>query len=528
MTDSTIDITVRQTLDIPMQSVNEVKDHANALSKLVRWSGLGILYDDGPAAVLILQLNKDEVVGVCRFCLSPKDSAIVLQAYVLDDTEIEVRCCQGLTLTRDDITSLAVLTEFWKNSQTSRVSQQDIVGFFERVEQGARNHGRDGNIKAETRRQVWFDAHGRCMFEGCGKDLTLDPTTGQRGNFAYLAHNVAASETGPRGMMYLSGLLANVPSNILLLCDVHHRLIDTVSKADYPAERLSDMRSRFCEDADKLLESLSKPKIPAFCVSWPVHRQVISVPSLTQVAEALLPIGARLDGQLRRLNDNEKILRDMDPENIWLLMPDAINAVTADILAQLHTESYSAALFAMGLMPALIALGAMLGNKNAITPMLLHRESGLWYWPNAEPQGEFFVVSGFVGLPAKCEEISMEVAFTARPDSMRTTAIALGHPIVTIQANENSTGNGALGHPLDGRLFRQRIQELLHRLYDEHGVRRVHLMPCASNAACVFLGQAYDSYHPEVVIYDFCDNGKDMVKRLMLSNKQNRCIVSVC
>ena len=322
--------------------------------------------------------------------------------------------------------------------------------------------------------------------------------------------------------------MADAPSNILLLCDVHHRLIDTVAKADYPAERLSDMRSRFREDADKLLESLAKPKIPAFCVSWPVHRQVISLPSLTQVAEALLPIGARLDGQLRRLNDNEKILRDVDPGVVWNLMPAAIDAVAADILAQLHTESFRAALFAMGLMPALIALGAKLGNKNEITPMLLHRQVGLWYWPSAQPRGEFFTVTGLECLPAKCNEICIEIALTARPDSMTTTATALGHPIVTVKANNSSMGNGALGHPLDGRQFRQRMQELFHRLRDQHDVRRIHLMPCASNAACVFLGQAYDSYHPDIVIYDFSDKGTGMVQRLLLANKLNRCVVSQC
>ena len=523
-----IDGTVRQTLNTPMQSVVEVKNHAKELRELVRWSDVGILYDDRPTALLIVQVDQEKVVGVCRLCLSPEDSSAALQAYSMQDADIDLRCYQGHELTREEIIDLDALSSIWKKSQSSKVSLQEVVKFFERTEQGARKRGRDGDITSETRRQVWFDAHGRCMFEGCGKDLTLDPTTGRHGNFAYLAHNVAASEEGPRGVIYLSSLLADDPGNILLLCDAHHRLIDTIAKADYPAEQLSDMRSRFCEDADKLLDSLSKPKIPAFCVSWPVHRQVISVPSLTQVAEALRPIGARLDGQLRRLSDNEMLLRATNTDQVWALMLPAINSVAAELLTQLHTDSYRAALFAMGLMPALIALGAKLGNKNSIAPMLFHRESGLWYWPDAEPQGEFFTISGIEDLPVKCREISVKVALTAHPGSMATAAAALGHPIVTVEANRNSMGNGALGHPQDGALFRQRIQQLLHRLRDEYGVRRIHLLPCASNAACVYLGQAYDSYHPEVVIYDFCEEGTGMVKRLMLANRQNSCIVSVC
>ena len=528
MTVSAIDRTVRQTLDRPMQSVNEVKDHASALSQLINWSEIGILYDDRPDAILVVQLNQDNVVAVCRLCLSPRDSALSLRAYAKNEIDIDLRCCQGRTLTRAEITDVTALTKIWKKSQSSKISYQKVVEFFERIEHATRNRGRDGDIKAETRRQVWFDAHGRCMFDGCGRDLAHDPISGRRGNFAYLAHNVAASETGPRGVLYLSGILADDPSNILLLCDVHHRLIDTVAKADYPADRLSDMRSRFREDADQLLDNLARPKIPAFCICWPVHRQVISVPSLTQIAEALLPIGARLDGQIRRLNDNEKILRDADPDNVWPLMPTAIDAAATDILSQLHNQSYRAALFAMGLMPALIALGARLGNKNAITPMLLHRQVGLWYWPSAEPQGQFFTISGLERLKANCDEITIQIALTAHPRSMITTASTLGHPVVTVKANNNVMGNGALGHPLDGRQFRQRMQELLHGLRDIHSVKKVHLLPCASNAACVFLGQSYDSYHPELVIYDFADDGEEMIQRLILRNKKNKCIVSPC
>ena len=405
---------------------------------------------------------------------------------------------------------------------------QQIADFFQRVESDTRTRGRGVTIGTETRRQVWFDSHGRCMFEGCGRDLTLDPVTGNKGNFAYMAHNVAASETGPRGVLYLSKFLADDASNILLLCDVHHRLVDTVAKADYPASRLTEIRSKFCENADKLLDGLSKPRIPAFCVSWPVHRQVISAPSVAQITESMRPIGARLDGQLRRLHDNDRTLRDADPNIVWSLMPDTIEATAADIIAQSSTESYRAALFAMGLMPALIALGARLGNKSAITPMLFHRESGLWYWPSQEPQGKFFTISGLGQVPPKSDDVVIEVALTARPESMATAASGLGFPVVTVEAQADRMGNGALAHPLDGRLFRQQMQELFHRLSDEHGVQRIHLLPCASNAACVFLGQAYDSHHPEIVIYDFCEDEQGMIERLAIANEQNRCVVSAC
>ena len=104
---------------------------------------------------------------------------------------------------------------------------------------------------------------------------------------------------------------------------------------------------------------------------------------------------------------------------------------------------------------------------------------------------------------------------------MRSTAQSLGTRVVSVVARTEYLGNGALGHPDDGASFRQRMQELLHRLGDEHGVRRVHVLPCASNAACVFFGQSFDSYHPELVIYDFAPEGGCMLPRLRIVNVNN-------
>ena len=113
MSDRTTEITVRQTLDVPMQSIDEVQDHADALQKLVEWTDVGVLFDDQPEAVLVLQLNGSKVVGVCRFCLSPEESAKALNAYGVQDIGVDLRCCEGHTLERDEINCLDALTEIW-------------------------------------------------------------------------------------------------------------------------------------------------------------------------------------------------------------------------------------------------------------------------------------------------------------------------------------------------------------------------------------------------------------------------------
>ena len=249
------------------------------------------------------------------------------------------------------------------------------------------------------------------------------------------------------------------------------------------------------------------------------------MPSSRQVVRALKPIGAPLDGQVRSVNDNEALLRSLEGAALWAAMSTAVEQTAADILQQAHGEGYRAALFAMGLMPALIALGAKLGNKCEITPMLRYRENGLWYWPVNEPRGEFYMMDGLDRLSDRTGEVCLLLGLTAVPESMHSTAESLGMSVVSVIARTEYLGNGALGHPDDGAPFRQRIQELLHRLRDVHGVQTVHVLPCAANAACVFFGQAFDSYHPNLLIYDFASEGNGMVPRLEITNVDNECIV---
>ena len=519
---------VAQTHEPPMTALDAVKDHLAAVRALVSWDRVGVLMDEGPHAVLTVLLKGEAVMSASRFCLSPAESVDALRAY--DEgasAPMELRCWQGRAVTAEQTRNLAELTAIWSESsaQGKQQADDDWLAFFGDIERGARKKGRGNEITSRTRNQVLLDAHGRCMFEGCGADLTGDPVTGVAGNFATLAHNVGASEGGARGVLYLSGSLADDPENILLLCDRHHRLVDTIAKADYPAATLSAMRRGFCEEATTLLDALALAPTRAFCVAWPVHRQRIALPSSQQVARALKPIGARLDGQLRTVNDNEAVLRSLEGEALWHAMATAVEQTAADIEQQAHGEGYRAALFAMGLMPALIALGAKLGNKCEITPMLRYRENSLWYWPVNGPRGEFFTVKGLDRLTDREGEVCLLVGLTAVPEAMRATAEALGMGVVLVVARADYLGNGAVGHPDDGASFRQRMQELLHRLRDAHGVRRVHVLPCASNAACVFLGQSFDSYHPELAIYDFAPEGGSMVPRLRVANANNKSMV---
>ena len=179
--------TVVQTHESPMTALDTVMDHATAVRALVTWNSVGVLMDEGPHAVVTVLLNGDVVVSALRFCLSAQESVGALRAYDEESANpMELRCWQGRVMTGEQSRDLAELTTIWRESSGQRQEQaeEDWLTFFDRIERETRTKGRGTGITGPTRNRVLLDAHGRCMFEGCGADLTEDPVTHERGTSA--------------------------------------------------------------------------------------------------------------------------------------------------------------------------------------------------------------------------------------------------------------------------------------------------------------------------------------------------------
>ena len=70
-----------------------------------------------------------------------------------------------------------------------------------------------------------------------------DDVTKAEFNTAYIAHIIADKPDGPRGDPVFSEQLKSDISNLMLLCDVHHRQIDKVDVPGHPVELLRDMKA---------------------------------------------------------------------------------------------------------------------------------------------------------------------------------------------------------------------------------------------------------------------------------------------
>jgi len=99
-------------------------------------------------------------------------------------------------------------------------------------------------IPEQTKRILWGKAAGRCQYQGCNKCLFQDKITKAEFNQAYIAHIIADKPGGPRGDIIRSELLKNKLSNLMLMCDEHHRLIDKVDIAGHPESLLLEMKRK--------------------------------------------------------------------------------------------------------------------------------------------------------------------------------------------------------------------------------------------------------------------------------------------
>ena len=120
-------------------------------------------------------------------------------------------------------------------------------------------------IPESVKIRLWGKAAGRCQYEGCNKPLWIDSLKKFEFNSAYIAHIVADSPGGPRGDKLLSKKLATDISNLMLMCDEHHRLVDNIDIKGHPVGLLDQMKKKH----------ENRIEVPALLLSWPLGNKVI-------------------------------------------------------------------------------------------------------------------------------------------------------------------------------------------------------------------------------------------------------------
>ncbi len=248
----------------------------------------------------------------------------------------------------------------------------------------------ESNIPLAVKLRIWARAGGRCQYRGCNEDLTKDELTGFAFNAAYLAHIVGDSIDGPRGDPIESPRLAKAFSNVMLMCDKHHRLIDVGDLKGHPTELLRAMkRESETRIANVVFGSAPDTKTEILRYAANIGEQS-PVLSMKDALEAITPEyhSASDDGFGMQLLNSLKL----DSDNTYWSTEEEHLKISMERMIRLRQTSGflpRLSIFAFAPQPLLIRLGSFLSDIPHTDIYQLHREPRTWRWGDQETDIDF-------------------------------------------------------------------------------------------------------------------------------------------
>lgn len=270
------------------------------------------------------------------------------------------------------------------------------------------------SIPERTRLLLWGKAAGRCQYEGCNKELYKDGLTNYEFNSAYVAHIVADSAKGPRGDEILSEQLKEDISNIMLLCDNHHRLIDKVDVEGHTVERLKEMKKKH-EDRIKLLTSIDINKQTNIVIYKAKIGNNDALVNYNRAVEAIIPEWYPADSHEIDLSSNNSFFKDNN-EFYWELESKHLEGLFNEkIKNRLSYNAQHYSLFAIAPQPLLIKLGSLMSDINQAEVYQLHREPSTWKWQNNDEEFDYKIYNN----RKESNTVALNISLSADIDNTR-------------------------------------------------------------------------------------------------------------
>ena len=232
-----------------------------------------------------------------------------------------------------------------------------------------------------------FRAGGRCEFEGCNRDLSVDGLTQIVYNDQQIAHIIADSPDGPRGCAD-SALYAKDINNLMLMCPDHHKLIDSDVKR-FTVEYLNAMKKRH-EDRVRQLLSIQPEKQRTVVLYKANIGSLASCVTKEMAREAMWPDYYPSSEYPIELGYNNSSVYENE-ESFWAHEKLNLENQVKDKVTRLREENKISkmALFALAPMPLLVRLGTLLPDKYDVEVYQKHREPDTWKWLDEQVSDEF-------------------------------------------------------------------------------------------------------------------------------------------
>lgn len=335
---------------------------------------------------------------------------------------------------------------------------------------------------------LWGQSGGRCQYAGCNQPLYRDGLTKTEFNSAYIAHIVADKETGPRGDPVLSAKLKSDLSNLMLLCDVHHRLVDKVDVPGHRVSLLRDMKRRHEDRIERLAGIAERMRSHVLLYGARIgehHAQL----NLGMAAEAMVPDHYPATSRAIELGLKNSSFVDGD-SSYWTIEAEHLRRQFASQVTPLLSlgDIEHLSVFGLAPIPLLIQLGRLLSDIPATDVFQLHREPPDWKW---QPEPESFEYTVARSCSNGVKTVALVLALSADITADRIHS-AIGKDCSIWNVSHANPGNDFLQSRNQLAAFRQAMRDVFNDIKTTHGEdAKLHVFPAVPVSVAIETGRVW-------------------------------------
>ncbi len=354
------------------------------------------------------------------------------------------------------------------------------------------------SVPEKTRLILWGMAGGRCEYRGCNRPLYCDDLSKAQFNSAYVAHIVADKPKGPRGSAKDSPRLKDQLSNLMLLCDVHHRLIDKEEVKGHPVRLLRQMKEHHearIETVTGISEDL-KSLMVVYRANVGAHVPVMSY----DVLLPFMPPRYPAEGRTVELGLVNSPQRDTNAE-FWRMELAALEKnFDRKIRPRLEAKEINhLTVFALAPQPLLVILGVLFGDITDVDIRQPIRNPKTWNWLTLDSTPDYRV-----GKPiGKRSKVALNISLSGTVVNDRICAV-LGEDCSVYTLTVDNPFNDFLRSEAQLIRFGEIIRRLLDEIKAEYGGNTpLHVFPAMPVSASIELGRRWmPKADMSLIIYD--------------------------
>lgn len=355
------------------------------------------------------------------------------------------------------------------------------------------------SIPEKTKLLLWGKAAGRCEYVGCNEPLWQDNLTQAEFNSSYIAHIVADSPKGPRGDKDLSEKLKVDISNLMLICDKHHRLIDKGDEMGHTVSRLLEMKRKHEERIELLtgIQSEKQSEILLYGANIGNHTSPLTYKTSSNT---LVPDFFPASSRAIELGLKHSSIIDKTPLYWQLEEEHLVTQFTKYVSPRLSQGDIKhTSLFGLAPMPLLVKLGTLLSDIYPAEIYQLHREPQTWKWQQ-HPDGFTYTIA----KPSTTERlVALNISLSASITNERINAV-LGSNTSIWTITIDKPYNDFMQSRQQLLEFRKVMRQLLNDIKGTHGQNtELHIFPAMPVSASVEMGRIWmPKADMPMVIYD--------------------------